>query len=128
MLEHPIQRTVQVLRVGRAFPLTALSPIDLFCRTGWEGRVSDPLLVLLGQAPSLHPLHLLEEFPETRARACVRGLRGYYGLVRLPRLVHQRRASSDFPLRSMALPGGLMEKTWDLPVLARGVSVHAQGL
>ena len=52
----------------------------------------------------------------------------YYATIRLPGLVHWRRASSDFPLRSMALPGGLMEKTWDLPVLARGVSVHAQGL
>jgi len=42
--------------------------------------------------------------------------------------VHQRRASTDFPLRSSALPDGPLEKTWDLPVCVRGASVHAQGL
>jgi len=43
--------------------------------------------------------------------------------------VHQRRASSDFPLRSSVHPWeGQLEKSWDLPVHVRGVSVHARGL
>jgi hypothetical protein len=39
--------------------------------------------------------------------------------------VHQRRSSSDFPLRPVASVAG--GQAWDLPVHVRGVSVHARG-
>ena len=55
-----------------------------------------PSRVPLGQTPSLPPLR-------RPSRSLVRGVLRYYGPVRLPRVVHQRRASTDFPLR----PGGL---------------------
>ena len=48
--------------------------------------------VPLGQPPSLHPLR--RRFPRF-----VRGLRQYYGAVRLPMAVHHRITSLDFPLR-----------------------------
>ena len=57
-----------------------------------------PLRVLpsrfpFGQSPSLHLLrHWYSSF--------VRRLRGYYGSVRLPTIVHHRRTSLDFPMRS----------------------------
>ena len=75
-LPYPLQRT------GRAVP--ALCP----------GRV---LLarVPFGQTPSLHPLR-------RRLPGLVRGLRRYYGSVRLPASVHHRRASLDFPMRPAA--------------------------
>jgi hypothetical protein len=76
-LPYPLQRT------GRAGP--ALSP----------GRV---LLVRvpLGQSPSLHRLR-------PRLPGLVRRLHRYYETVRLPGLVHRRRASLDFPTRPAAL-------------------------
>ena len=46
----------------------------------------------LGQAPSLRPLR-------RRLSGIVRGLRRYYGPVRLPVSVHHRRVSLDFPTR-----------------------------
>ena len=72
---YPLQRT------GRACP--ALGP----------GRV---LLarVPFGQPPSLHPLR-------RRSPSVVRRLRRYYGAVRLPVVVHHRRASLDFPARPL---------------------------
>src|SRR5579862_4953702 len=48
--------------------------------------------VPFGQAPSLHPLR-------DRCSGLVRGLRRYYGPVRLPLSVHRRRTSIDFPTR-----------------------------
>src|SRR3989454_4990581 len=73
---HPLQRT------ARAIP------------TQCSGRV---LLarVPFGQAPSLRPLR-------GRTRGVVRRLRRYYGPVRLPRAVHRRRVSVDFPTRPAA--------------------------
>ena len=99
-LTYPLQRT------GRAVP--ALCP----------GRV---LLarVPFGQTPSLHPLR-------RRLPGVVRRLRRYYGPVRLPVAVHRRRTSLDFPTRPAAPSAAGDHGT--LPVLARGVSVHARGL
>ena len=51
--------------------------------------------VPFGQAPSLHPLR-------GRCSGLVRRLRRYYGPVRLPRAVHRRRVSIDFPTRPAA--------------------------
>jgi hypothetical protein len=48
------------------------------------------LLIPLVWRPSLHPL---------RPSRSVRGLLRYYASIRLPRTVHQRLPSSDFPLR-----------------------------
>src|SRR6202023_2571601 len=42
----------------------------------------------------------LEELPEAHALAGVRGLRRYYGLVRLPGFVHCRLASCEFTARA----------------------------
>ena len=61
----------------------------------WSGTVSGTcraVRVPLGQAPSLH--HLRSRLP-----GLVRRLRRYYGPVRLPTLVHLRRAASAFPER-----------------------------
>ena len=66
-------------------------------------------------APSLHLLR-------GRLPSVVRGLRRYYGPVRLPVVVHHRRVSLDFP--DATRPG----QPRALPVLARGVSAHARGL
>src|ERR1051325_9327739 len=52
-----------------------------------------PPRIPLGQPPLLHPLRL-------RRTGFVRGLRCYYGAVRLPASVHHRRASLDFSMRS----------------------------
>ena len=64
-----------------------------------SGTVSDGhVLVIripLGQAPSLRPLR-------GRLPGVVRGLRRYYGPVRLPVSVHHRRVSLDFPTRPAA--------------------------
>src|SRR5208283_5019669 len=49
-----------------------------------------------GQSPSLPPLR--RQLP-----GFVRGVRRYYGTVRLPRPVHHRRTSLDFPMRPVAL-------------------------
>jgi hypothetical protein len=51
--------------------------------------------VPLGPLPSLH--HLRGRLP-----GLVRRLPRYYGAVRLPALVHHRRVSLDFPMRSAA--------------------------
>src|SRR6266496_1799695 len=51
-----------------------------------------PWRLPFGQTPSLHPLR-------RRFAGLVRGLRHYYGSVRLPAVVHQRRTSLDFSLR-----------------------------
>jgi len=76
--------------------LTARGPLRLILqvfkaalRRPLLGSVSDqpasPSGTLFGQAPSLHPLR------GQRHAAVVRGLRGYYGPVRLPAAVHRRR-------------------------------------
>lgn len=61
-----------------------------------SGTVSDGHVLVvqipLDQAPSLRPLR-------DRLPGVVRGLRRYYGPVRLPVSVHHRRASLDFPTR-----------------------------
>ena len=61
-----------------------------------SGTVSDRHVLLaripLGQTPSLRPLR-------SRLPDVVRGLRRYYGSVRLPVSVHHRRVSLDFPIR-----------------------------
>ncbi len=74
--------------------------------------------VPLDQAPSLRLFR-------GRTAGVVQRLRRYYGPVRLPGAVHRRRASLDFPTRPAVLHGG---RPRALPVLARGVSVHARGL
>ena len=81
-----------------------------------RGRLPD---VLLGRSPSLHAL-----------RRClltlVRALRRYYSTVRPPIDVHVGRPAQGLlqPARRIC-PGG---RRWGLPVLARGVSMHAWGL
>jgi len=67
-----------------------------------SGTVSDGHVLVvripLGQTPSLHPLR-------GRVLGVVRGFRRYYGSVRLPRSVHHRRASLDFPTRPVPPSG-----------------------
>ena len=58
------------------------------------GRVL-PRQVPFGQSPFLRPLR-------RRLAGLVRGLHWYFGTVRLPELVHRRRASLDFPTRPAA--------------------------
>ena len=69
-------------------------PLERIMRAGPALRPERVLLsrVPLGQPPSLHPLR-------RRLPGLVRGLRRYYGAVRLPMTVHQRITSLDFPLR-----------------------------
>ncbi len=58
-----------------------------------------------GQAPSLHPLRgdrCRMTRVASRGVPVVRGLRRYYGPVRLPVSVHHRRVSLDFPTRPAA--------------------------
>ena len=93
-LSYPVQCTVQIF----ACRYGALCPIDLFCRTGW-GRKTILLPVLLGQAPSLHPLFVpLVESPVVQ----LHGLLRYYGPVRLLGLVHRRRSPCGFTARTTA--------------------------
>src|SRR5712671_1574122 len=66
-------------------------------RTLHDGPVLCPVRVLprrlpFGQTPSLHLLR-------HRRTGLVRGLRRYYGSVRLPASVHHRRTSLDFSMR-----------------------------
>src|SRR5271166_3506076 len=99
-----LAHTVQVAQLAGP----ALSP--------GRGRLPD---VLLGRSPSLHAL-----------RRClltvVRALRWYYSTVRLPSDVHVGLGAQGLlqPARRI-VPGG---RRWGLPVLARGVSMHAWGL
>jgi hypothetical protein len=61
-----------------------------------------------GWPPSLHPLRGRQHrttWVEPIADTVVRGLRGYYGAIRLPAFVHHRRASLDFPMRPAQSPG-----------------------
>ena len=74
-----------------------------FARPGVEEHVDLVVggpLVLLGQAPSLRPLHPLEQVPEGLVSAGVGGPRWYYGPVRLPGLVHRRRPPCGFTPRT----------------------------
>src|SRR5260370_15317758 len=66
-------------------------------RTGRVRPARCPGRVLLGQVPfgQIPSLHLLRR----RLPGLVRGLRRYYGSVRLPVFVHHGRASLDFPMR-----------------------------
>ena len=61
------------------------------CARGGDSLARVPF----GQAPSLHLLR-------DRCSGVVRRLRRYYGPVRLPRAVHRRRVSMDFPTRPAA--------------------------
>ncbi len=81
--------------------------------TCWVARAS------LASPPSLH--HLRRRLP-----GIVRQLRWYYEVIRLPTLVHPRRTALAFPGRPV--PDQLDGRTWDLPVLAQGGSVHARVL
>src|SRR6516162_5747688 len=105
-----------------------LVPTCCFAHTAQAVRLAGPTLspgrgrlpdVLLGRSPSLHAL-----------RRClltlVRALRRYYSTVRLPIDVHVGRPAHGLhqPVRRI-FPGG---HHWGLPVLARGVSIHAWGL
>jgi hypothetical protein len=94
------------------------------------GSVSDqpgsPSGTLFGQAPSLHPLR------RQQRAAVVRGLRGYYGPVRLPAAVHRRRVlvgSRRGPVpwrRSEAGSPGFRQGNRCFP--SRGACVRAWGL
>ena len=56
--------------------------------------------VPFGRSPSLRPLRASASGAgSSLCPAVVRGLRRYYGTVRLPMFVHHRRASLDFPTR-----------------------------
>ncbi len=74
-LPYPLQRTLQT------FPKLCSAPVLL-------------VQIPLGQAPSLHHLR-------SRYYGLVRWLLRSYGPVRLPVPVHHRRASLDFPTRSV---------------------------
>src|SRR5207237_8106270 len=97
-LTYPVQRT------ARACP--ALRP----------GRV---LLarVPFGQPPSLHPLR-------HRSPSVVRRLRRYYRAVRLPVVVHHRRASLDFPVRPLS---PCARGDYELSRFSREVSPYMRG-
>src|SRR6266852_288205 len=108
-----------------------LCPLLLACNfahTEQAARLVGPALcpgrgrllgVLLGRPPSLRALR-------RRLPVLVRALRRYYAAVRLP--IHVRaglRAHALLqPARRVADDG----RRWGLPVLARGVSLHAWGL
>ena len=73
------------------------------CPVG-AARTSIPL----GWPPSLHPLRRRQHwttFVVPIADTVVRGLRRYYGAIRLPTFVHHRRVSLDFPMRPAQSPG-----------------------
>src|ERR1019366_2111209 len=72
--------------------------------------------VLLGQAPSLHPLR-------RRLRGIVRRLRRYYGPVRLPSAVHHRLPASGLP--DAAHASIVRGQSRGLPVLAQKDSARA---
>ena len=73
--------------------------------------------VPLGPLPSLPHLRRL-------CRGGVRRVPGYYEAVRLPVLVHHRRASADFAMRPWCVP----RQARDLPVPGRDASARARGL
>src|SRR5277367_3264729 len=103
-------------------------PTCYFTHTAQDAQLAGPALgpgrgrlldVLLGRPPSLHAL-----------RGClltlVRALRRYYATVRLPTDVHVGlRAQGLLQPARRIFPGG---HRGGLPVLARGVSIHAWGL
>jgi hypothetical protein len=103
-LPYPLQRT------GRADPV--LCP-----GRGLLARVP------FGPPPSLHPLR--RRFP-----GLVRELRRYCGAVRLPRAVHRRRVSIDFPTRPAAPSAtgdpGLSRFSREVCPHVRGVSDRAE--
>src|ERR1051325_5961695 len=73
-------------------------------RTLHVGPVQCPVRVLpwrlpFGQTPSLHLLRRWRVYDIHRWANFVRGLRCYYGFVRLPAAVHHRRVSLDFAMR-----------------------------
>jgi len=94
-----------------------------------SGTVSDGHVLVvripLGQAPSLHPLR-------GRLPGVVRGLRRYYGPVRLPVSVHHRRVSLDFPTRpattSVAGGHGISRFSREVFPYMRGFSDRAGSL
>ena len=99
-----LTHTVQVAQLADP----ALSP--------GRGRLPN---VLLGRLPSLHTLRRWFS-------AVVRALRRYYTTVRLPTNVHV-----GLPAHGLLQPARRIfrgERRRGLPVLARGVSMHARGL
>jgi hypothetical protein len=101
---HPLHRSGRALLAHPA-PALGDDAKSLPCglsyppqRTLHDYPVQCPARVLpwrlsFGQTPSLHPLR-------RHFSGLVRGLRHYYGSVRLPAVVHHRRASLDFSMRS----------------------------
>src|SRR5467141_2790998 len=81
-----------------------------------RGRLLD---VLLGRPPSLHALR--RQLP-----AIVRTLRWYFAAVRLPTNVHGGLRAHALLHPTRPAIGNACR--WGLPVLARGVSMHAWGL
>src|SRR5215472_4103591 len=102
-LTYPLQRT------ERVFPAPCPGRVLL-------GQVP------FGQTPSLHPLR-------NRLPGVVRGLRRYCWSVRLPRSVHHRRASLDFPMRPRAIATlgkpGISRFPFEVPAYVHGVCDRA---
>ena len=121
-------RTCRIAAYGSYLGYLALKHICYFTHTAQVAQLAGPALspgrgrlpdVLLGRSPSLHAL-----------RRClltlVRTLRRYYATVRLPTDVHVGlRAQGLLQPARRIFPDG---HRWGLPVLARGVSMHAWGL
>ena len=82
------------------------------------------LCIPCARVPFLHRLRSLC-IARGLCSSVVRRLRQYYGLVRLPSRVH---GGCDPSLVVRPFHFLMSGNLWDLPVLAIGVSVHAQGL
>ena len=82
------------------------------------------LCIPCARVPFLHRLRSLC-IARGLCSSVVRRLRQYYGLVRLPSGVH---GGCDPSLVVRPFHFLMSGNLWDLPVLAIGVSVHAQGL
>jgi len=113
MVEKRREPLFPVLRCGLTYTLE---------RAGRVGPALGPGRVALRRV-SLGPLPSL---PHLRClfRGVVRRVRGYYGAVRLPVLVHHRRMSSDFSMRPWCAP----RHARDLPVPGQDASARARGL
>src|SRR6266404_4434371 len=84
-------------------------------RTLHDFPVQCPVRVLprrlpFGQTPSLHLLRHWFVGNKCQLASFVRGLRRYYGSVRLPTSVHHRRTSLDFSMRSIPSGSGVDER------------------
>ena len=104
---HPLHRSGRALLTH---PAPALGDDAKSClpypreRTLHDFPVQCPVRVLpwrfpFGQPPSLHLLRHWFVGNKCQLASFVRGLRRYYGSVRLPASVHHRRTSLDFSMR-----------------------------